>query len=366
MIPVTSTVGAPFGTRIVPITSPTGLSEPGAGLIHESRIIVLGGLRVSRYQRPSMSSTWAGESLFVRLHDIIRDFSLACQSVGLMVVDFSQAVMKMKNLVQAAMRDKEGLRDRMQALDMGRSVARAILIDADEEFTRETTSVTGLDGILNWLSARVAAALETPITRLFGSPPKGLGNEGDSDVRFFYDRVASCQDKKVTPWLRKIYPAIFRDLGITEPKEWDVYYPALWQLSETEQVANRYTMAKADNLYAKMGAVTVDEIRKARFGSRWSYETHVDPSQPAPGPPIPPAPSPPPGAAKPGATDGKPVPPPGHHGVAGYVRRSVVRPVGDEGRPRSRRGARRGRRRERRRAQGRCGAESASGRSAAV
>jgi phage-related protein (TIGR01555 family) len=297
--------------------------------IHESRLIVLGGIRVSMYQRPYASAGgWWGDSILAALHDIIRDFEVAAQSAGLMVVDFSQAVMKMKGLIQTVARGGNELEARMRALDMGRSVARAVLIDADEEFERKSTNVSGLAELLNWLASRVASALDMPLTRLMGQSPKGLGNEGETDAQFYYDRIAKAQRQKVAPWLRRVVKLVIASLGETEPKSWDIRFNTLWQSTDQEVAEARLTMARADSLYLKMGALYADEVRQSRFGGRYSFETQIDVTKKAPGPIMPPGHTPIAGhAGAPGTPGGKPIVPAGMgaHGVTSYTRKNPTR-----------------------------------------
>lgn len=338
--------GEPLLYRVMPtptVTESTG-SRPGGSTtgelsnrgvpsnqmyIHESRLIVLGGIRVSMYQRPhAAAGGWWGDSILAALHDIIRDFEVAAQSAGLMVVDFSQAVMKMKGLIQTVARGGNELEARMRALDMGRSVARAVLIDADEKFERKSTNVSGLAELLNWLASRVASALDMPLTRLMGQSPKGLGNEGETDAQFYYDRIAKAQRQKVAPWLRRVVKIVVASLGETEPKTWDIRFNTLWQSTDQEVAEARLTMARADSIYLKMGVLYADEVRRSRFGGRYSFETQIDATKKAPGPITPPGHAPIAGhAGAPGTPGGKPIVPPGMdaHGVSSYTRKNPTR-----------------------------------------
>jgi len=216
----------------------------------------------------------------------------------------------------------------MMAMDMGRSVARAVLIDSEEEFERKSTNVAGLPDLLNWLASRVASALDMPLTRLMGQSPKGLGNEGETDAQFYYDRILKLQNQKVAPWLRRIISLIIWSMGETEPESSDIRFNTLWQSTDQELAEARLTMARADSLYLKSGVLYADEVRRSRFGGRYSFETQIDPSKKAPGPIAPPGHAPIAGApGAPGTPGGKPIVPPGlnAHGVTGYTRKNPDR-----------------------------------------
>lgn len=294
------------------------MPPPNQMLIHESRLIVFGGIKVSRYQLTTrdVGQHW-GDSVLVRLADILRDFNIAWQSAGIIVTDFSQAVFSIDNLMQLVAKSPEKLATRMQALELSRSTARAILIDAKEKFERQSTSVAGLPDLLHQLSLRLAAAIDMPLSLLMGQAPKGLGADSEGDLRLYYDKVRSFQRRKVAPILKIIAGMVMksmRERGI--PKKWAIRFNPLWQLTDAEIAEARLTQARADSMYVKMGSVTPDEIRKSRFHGEYSYETQVEENKEAPGFVVP-VPAGMPGSAVAANSTG-----PNGHTVGGYTRKN--------------------------------------------
>lgn len=308
---------------VMPAGTPRSAASQPTQLIHESRLIVFPGIRVSRYQHnTSVAGHLWGDSILTRLTDVLRDFNIAWQAAGIIVTDFSQAVFSMENLLTLVGRDEQKLIDRMRALEMSRSTARAILIDTKESFKRESTSVAGLPDLLDRLSSRLSAAIDMPLTLLMGQSPKGLGNEGDSDVRFYYDRIQSVQERRVGPILRLIAQMIMQSIRKRKlPKKWGIRFHPLWQLTDKEEADARLSQARVDSMYVKMGAVDPNEIRQSRFGGEYSFQTQIDESKDAPGFVA----LPPKGVGSIGP-DGQPVPPApagaAGHEVGGYVRRN--------------------------------------------
>ena len=311
------------GTGLAPIegrSAPPNTNQ----LIHESRLIVFSGIRVSRYQMQARDvGTFWGDSVLVRLAEVLRDFNIAWHSAGIIVTDFSQAVFSIENLMGLVMKSPDKLRDRMQAVELSRSTARAILIDSKEKFDRQSTSVTGLPDLLEKLSLRLAAAIDMPLSLLMGQAPKGLGADSEGDLRLYYDKVRSFQKRKVAPILKLIINMVMkstRERGI--PKKWEVRFNPLWQLTDAEIAEARLTQARTDSMYIKMGAITPDEIRDSRWKGGYSYETQIEEHKPAPGflSTLPPG-------VLPGSTvtGGKAAPAamgPNAHSVGGYARRN--------------------------------------------
>lgn len=301
---------------------------PTIHLIHESRLIVFGGIRVSRYQRNLglMGPLW-GDSMLVRLVEALRDFNVAWASAGLIATDFAQSVISIENLMQLVAKDEKRVIARLQALEMGRSTARAILLDTKENYQRQSTSITGLPELLDRLSARLASAIDIPLSLLFGQTPKGLGADASQDVRWYYDKVQSVQRRRIGPVVRTIASLIMGTMRKKKlPKRWSVRFHPLWQLTDQEKAEARLTQARADSMYVKAGAVWPQEIRDSRFGGEYSFETSINESKKAPGIPMPPVANG--GGAGPGApTTGAGAmvnnqPHPMVHGVRGYARKN--------------------------------------------
>ena len=301
------------------LVAPEGRNPPPTmDLIHETRLIVFGGIQVSKYRitgRPDVHRFW-GDSIITRVGEILRDFNHAWQSAGIIVTDFSQSVYSIENLMQLVSKSPEKLRDRMRALEMGRSTARAVVIDTKEKFDRQTTSVAGLSDLLQQLSLRLAAAIDIPLSILMGQAPQGLGTDPEGDLRMYYDKVASFQRRKVAPILKLIITMIMksmRERGV--PKKWEIKFNPLWQLTDAEMAEARLNQARTDSMYVKAGALHPDEIRSSRWKGEYSFETQIDESKPAPGflSPLPPG-------VMPGSTPN--VAGPNGHTVSSYARRN--------------------------------------------
>lgn len=260
---------------------------PPTTRIHESRLVIFEGTRVSEFQGSGANtagSAW-GDSSLTRFFTVLRDFNIAWQSAGIIVVDFSQGVFTMQNLAQLMAANKQSqIIDRLRLIEMARSTARAVVIDANETFTRQSTSLSGLPDLLDRLSKRLAAAIDMPLTLLMGVATTG-GTEGEADVRFFYDRVAVIQARKIKPVLLKIIQILMRVIGKVEPDKWGLRFHPLWQPTDKERVDARNIQAQMDNIYVSMGALTPEEVRQSRFGGEYSFETQLieEPAAPTAG-----------------------------------------------------------------------------------
>lgn len=248
--------------------------------IHETRVVAFCGPTVSKRQRIRLHG-W-GQSVFVRCLEAIENFGMSHAAVATLLTDFAQAVIKIKGLAELiAGNDDETLIKRFRLFDMGRSVARAMILDSEEDFERKATPMAGLPEILDRVGERLAAAADLPVTRLFGKSPSGLGSNGESELKTFYDRVDAKRVKELKPRLeyilRVIMSAADGPMGGTEPEDWCVIFGALYQETPLEQSQIHWNQAQADDKYIANGTLTAEEVAASRFGgTEYSLETTID------------------------------------------------------------------------------------------
>lgn len=268
--------GQPQTYRITPRRGATNL------VVHRSRLLLFGGAHTSDEERDRLGQ-W-DHSVLRTVYDALRQFDSAWKSAEHLMTDASQAVFKIQGLMaMIAGGQKDVLQTRMQLVDMSRSVARALLLDADggEEFTRENSSFTDAASMLDKFMLRLASAAETPVTILMGQSPSGMNATGESDFRWFYDTIATAQQNELRPELEKLIRIIMlaKD-GPTngaEPEVWSIKFAPLWQETPTEQAALEKTTAEKDKIYLDTGVVLPEEIALSRFRTEgWSPETQID------------------------------------------------------------------------------------------
>ena len=253
--------------------------NPRVTQIHESRLIIFPGKRVSRRIMIS-SGTWGwGDSIFTRLIRALRAFSTGHASVEILLSDFAQAVYKIKGL--ADLISKQGQNALLQSavsVEMGRSICRAVVIDSEEDFKRESTSLAGYSDALTSIDQYLAACADMPLTVLLGTSPAGLNATGASDIRFFYDRVDTLRKSRVEPALMRIVEIELACLGEDpETTNHSIRFKPLWQPTEKEVADSHFVQAQADAIYITNDVVSAEEIALSRFGGdQYSYDTHVD------------------------------------------------------------------------------------------
>lgn len=274
-----------FGRPSSYILHPSGLVISSTALqgeeVHESRFILFGGVRASRRRR-QQNDSWDFPVL-QRSHTVLRQFHTSWQAIAHLVLDASQGVMKIKGLLSMIAGDqKEELQARMELTELGRSVARAMMMDAEtESFERVATSFAGLPDVIDRMVHRLAGAARMPATILMGMSPGGLNATGESDMRWWYDSIRSDQGKVLEPALERVIELKFKSAdgptGGDEPEKWDTSFPPLWQQTREEESEIRLKTAQRDDIEIAAGIVTQEEVAVSRHGPEgYSIETTID------------------------------------------------------------------------------------------
>lgn len=251
-------------------------------VIHRSRLLVFGGSHTSDEERDRLGG-W-DHSVITPVYDVLRMFDSVWKSAEHLMSDASQAVFKIQGLMSMlAGGQKDVLQTRMQLVDMSRSVARALLLDAEagEEFTREASSFTDAQNMLEKFMMRLASAVDIPVTILMGRSPAGQNATGDADFRWFYDTIRTAQENELRPQLEKLVRLVMLaadgPTGGKEPEAWGLSFAPLWQNTPSEQAELEKKHAEKDKLYIDAGVVLPEEVALSRYRPEgWSADTTID------------------------------------------------------------------------------------------
>jgi phage-related protein (TIGR01555 family) len=251
--------------------------SPRVTQIHESRLLIFPGVRVTRRSTQTAAAGW-GDSVFTRVLRALRAFNTGHQNAETLLSDFAQAVYKIKGLAELITKNPNALTDSMMNVELGRSIARAVVIDAEEEFERKSTSLAGYADVLDRLAMWLAAVADMPLTLLMGQSPAGMNATGASDIRFFYDRAASVQHLRVAPPVMRLTEILLASMGEDPDKiNHSIKFKPLWQPTEKEIAEAHFTQAQADAVYLDREVCSPEEIALSRFGGdQYSFETRID------------------------------------------------------------------------------------------
>lgn len=193
------------------------------------------------------------------LWDYIVHFQDNRDSVNRLLDKFSQLVMKtaMTDLITGGANDMSNLQTRLALLCQNRSNDGVVAIDKDaEDIVKLDTAISGVTDIVRQSLEIVAALNRTPAVKLLGISPSGFNATGESDLRNYYDHVASQQEKVLRHPLEKVLKAVQASLfGDVDKRIGFDFCP----LSEEDENAKMLTQqARINNLCAVLDRDLID------------------------------------------------------------------------------------------------------------
>lgn len=246
---------------------------------HHSRMLIVDGEDMPDLARVS-NDGW-GDSVIQSTYTQLRSMGSMYAGIEHIVDDFVQGTLSIQNLQELIASGQEAvILKRLQLIDMSRHLINTTLLDERETYEKHSSTVTGLPDLLDRYVQALSAVTGIPVTLLMGKSPAGLNATGDSDIRQWYDDIASKQIEVLKPPLEILIRYIFLSkegaFKGREPENWSIKFNPLWQMSDTEKATIRKTVADADNVYLSNGVLTADEVAQSRFGGEeWSMDTEL-------------------------------------------------------------------------------------------
>lgn len=245
--------------------------------IHHSRFLRFDGvpLPTRLYKR---NGYWH-DSLFKSLYTSIRNYGVTHDSIAVTLQEFNQPVFRLDGLTDAIDGDESELvLKKLELVNLMRSVARAVILDKEDEFENAATNTTGAKELVDLTVQRLVAGIDVPHTRLLGNSPTGLGGTGMSELINYYDNVKAQQKVYLREPINLIRNLIFNQNESPEsPENLNFVFNPLFQLDREKESRSRQIQADIDETYIKTGVLSPEEVTQSRFGTgRYSYETILD------------------------------------------------------------------------------------------
>jgi phage-related protein (TIGR01555 family) len=258
-------------------------TEEHVGLkLHHSRVIRLVGVELPYTQRKTEQG-W-GASVVERAYDRILALDSATHgSANLMLRSYLRVIGidRLREVLAAGGAPEAALHKMFMMIRQMQTSEGLTILDKNDTFNTHSWSFAGVYDALQAFSEQIAGATGIPLVRLLGQSPKGFST-GESDLRTYYDTIATQQDDDLRPAYELLLPVLAMSLwGKPLPEGWNLEFRSLWQPSETD----KSTIATADaqsvaGLHAA-GLISesqaLNELRDAgRVTGRWSGITDKD------------------------------------------------------------------------------------------
>lgn len=219
-----------------------------AFVVHESRLIEIGGDPLPQQLAMAKGVPWAGRSAVDRSYKSILEYCEAVTLAKNILKRKQQAIYKMQGLADAIENGLESLvQKRIDLVDAVRGVLNTVAVDAEDEYGIQDSALSGISDVLGELKTQVSADTGMPITLLFGEAPGGLNATGKGDRDNYHALVRSIQKYKASPALERLISILFAQSSVTDkPDNWRIEWPAISQPTDKESAEIRKINAEAE------------------------------------------------------------------------------------------------------------------------
>lgn len=263
-----------------PCTGPTDnpttwrIGGPGADSlagreVHRTRVIRFDGVRTSPGARMRYGKHGWGPSVGDRVVESLKRLETVSGYAANIMHELSLPVLKIAGLRKMLANPQTGRADVqtvLQSIKDSIDILHMLAIDSVDEFVDVTRETRGLVELLGVFQGMVNWSTDVPKEILFHEVDGGL-NTGElaGPMRGWYDRVAKNRSDVVDPAVMFAVDLSCAIRKLTPPASRMLVWDPLWQPTETERAQAAAAWATSDRAYFDMGAISEDEIRRARF-----------------------------------------------------------------------------------------------------
>lgn len=257
-----------FGRTELYMISPTTGGNPY--VVHESRCIVIDGIDVPDRVR-EQNDGW-GNSKLQHVYDQLVKANDSHYWANGLLERAQQAVHSIPGLtnILRAPGGENLIRQRVDLVDMSRSVNNAVVIDGEESYDILSSSFASVSDIIDRLTLALCAVSDIPEQLLFGRQVGGINSNGQSSLESWYAKVAAWQRQRLLPILDRLTTLVLISKGKYTP-DYTIEFKPLWMPSEKEEAETCERKAKTAEIYVNMGALDPSEVR-----NNIADEYHID------------------------------------------------------------------------------------------
>jgi hypothetical protein len=253
--------------------------------VHASRILVFkSGSRVDILEPgyTDYERYWGLSEVYRGLDDAY-GFGTTKQGTSHLMKECSVAKYRLSNLENlVAENDWQSLDNRLEAIDMQKSVVNGVFLGEGEEYTRENVTFSGVPEIWDRQMMAVSGAYRVPVTKMFGRSAAGMNATGEGDDDNYNAYIAGLQVTQELPPLLRLMECLNALLKIVKPdtKEMDarlsINFNPLSTRDQLKDAQVREAMSRADRNYVEAGILYPEDIIRNRFQGGYKVDTTVE------------------------------------------------------------------------------------------
>lgn len=231
--------------------------------IHPSRVIRFLGNEYPDLDRAPDS--W-GDSILQTVDDAIKSAGTVSGSLATMINEAKLDIINVPGLTEilSTQAGTDKLVNRFAAANVHKSVINGLILDKEEAWQRVQLHFEGMPAVLQAFLLLASGAADIPATRLYGREPAGQNSTGESDMRNYYDRLASDQTTDLQPRLVRLDEVMLRSVFGSRPANIDYTWGSLWQMPENEKADRNLKKAQSYQIDVNAGLIPDEVLREGR------------------------------------------------------------------------------------------------------
>ena len=244
--------------------------------VHKDRVLEFKGDPVPNTLSNNSEFYYWGMSVLQPVFEQLQAIGSIYGNVATLIHEFIIGKYKFSNLADLmASGNEDLLRNRMKAIDLSKSVINAVMIDKEEDYTRDTVSFASIPEVIDRFMMYLSGVVNIPVAKLFGRSAGGLNSTGDLDINNYYDMVKSEQKNKLKTPLTKLVNLI-NALYKNKIENPTIKFVSLYQMNKTDEITQRKLQAEIDQIYINLGVYSPEECGDSRFENGYDFETHIE------------------------------------------------------------------------------------------
>ena len=191
-------------------TVDTGVGDEASMKIHHSRVLRFTGRELPRYEM--VRENYWGASELEHIWDELLKRSATSANIAQLVFQANVTTLKMSDFGDSVAMGSDdaklAIRSLIEEENRFRTSFGLQLLSKEDSMENLSYSFAGLSDVYEAFMMDIAGAAEIPATKLFGRSPQGFQSTGESDMRNYYEMIASLQERHLRPALERLLPVM--------------------------------------------------------------------------------------------------------------------------------------------------------------
>lgn len=233
--------------------------------IHPSRLVVfIGEPHVDNWAVHGVNRGW-GDSIIQASYDALKHSGSADANVASLIFEANINVLSIPDLMSKLESDSEtnAIMKRLQLAAAAKGIHGDLLLDAEEQHSRQSANFTNLDKIMQHFATIVGATQGIPASKFLGLAAAGLNSTGEHELKNYYDDIKTMQTLEIQPAMQVLDECLIRSALGSRPSEISYLWSPLMQPSSSEIAETGEKLANSARTLAESGLYEAQELREA-------------------------------------------------------------------------------------------------------